>query len=299
MACGGSAPPNAPEKGWTPGLEQLIPAGVDLVARIDWKRAREAGVNEPALEALRDAGVSAAVLDTLAGCLGKAEFVRIGIRLGPNGLDGDTMAVITGLPSAREPDDVPCGAQGWEHSGTRRELDVFEPDVPSTDRSSAAMMLRSRKGAVAVVTPGQVDGLLRVLRNGPDAGRLDPTGDGVVVIEARIQHAMLPMAWKARAPVLVEAAEGLLEERIRVQVRGDRIEIRAALTYADAARAEQAGEKLREVRTVLLDSGRDAYGQVAESMHASLQGDLLRLELAIPRGGASQLVPGTKRRDEE
>lgn len=283
LGCGAEPAPRAPRQGWTPGLEQLFPAGADLMLKIDWKRAREAGAADQALGALRDAGISEAVLDAVEGCLPGADTLRVAVRLGPDGLNGDVMAVVTGGSKEGSPAKVPCGAKGWKLAGTTRHLDVFEPVTPSSDRGAGAMMLRSGEGAVAVVTPGQVDGLLRVLERGPDAERLEAAGEGVFVLEGRIREAMLPAAWRARAPTLAEAAKGILQERIAVQVRGDRIEVRAALVYVDGPTAEQAGEKLRAVRTALLESERAVFREVAKSMHATLQGDLLRLEMAIPR----------------
>ena len=291
VGCTAKPAPKAPQDGWTPGLEQLVPAGADLVARIDWKRAREADATEQVVVALRDAGVSAAVLDAVEGCLSDADMLRLAFRLGPDGLNGDVMAVVTGGAKPSSSTQVPCGAKGWKHVGTTRHLDVFEPTTPSSDRSAGAMMLRSREGAVAVVTPGQVDALLRVLRTGPDADRLEAVGQGVLVLEGRIREAMLPEPWTSRAPSLAGVAKGILQQRISVQVRGDRIELRARLTYADKPTAEQAGERLRDVRNALLESEREVFRAVAKSMHATLQGDLLRLEVAIPRSVASVETP--------
>jgi len=281
-ACAGNPPPKAPRERWTPGLEQLIPADVDLVAKIDWAGAREAKVEDAVKQVLRDSELSGAVLDAIEGCLDSAETLRIAVRLGPNGLDGDVMAVVTGLPTTSKRGQVPCGAKGWEHTGTKRALEVFEPVTRSSARSAGALMLRSERGGVAVVTPGQVDALLRVLRDGPDGERLDPKGDGVLVLEAKLNDTLLPASWKEQAPTLADMAYGLVSAKIRVQV-GETIKLRASLTYVDDGASNKAGEKLHEVRNAILESDRPTFVAVAKSAHASVQGELLRLELAIPR----------------
>jgi hypothetical protein len=290
-SCAGTPPPKAPRERWTPGLEQLIPADLDLVAKINWAEARDAKVDDAVKQVLRDSELSGAVLDAIEGCLSEAETLRIAVRLGPNGLDGDVMAVVTGLPKAAKPGQVPCEAKGWKHTGTKRELEVFEPVTRSAARSAGALMLRSERGGVAVVTPGQVDALLRVLRDGPDGERLDPKGDGVLVLQAKINDTLLPDAWKAQAPALSDMAYGLREAQIRVQVTTG-IKVRAALTYVDDSASDKAGQKLHEVRDAILESDRPDFVSVAKSAHASVQGELLRLELTIPKYVGSPPVPG-------
>jgi len=290
LGCVGSPAPKAPRERWTPGLEQLIPEDVDLVAKIDWAGARKATVDDAVKQVLRDAELPAAVLDAIEGCLADAEALRIAVRLGPNGFDGDVMAVVTGLPSGAKPGQVPCGAKGWKYTGTKRELQVFEPVTRSAARSAGALMLRSERGGVAVVTPGQVDALLRVLRDGPDGERLDPKGDGVLVLEAKLNDTLLPDAWKAQAPTLSDMAYGLMDAKIRVQVN-ESIKVRAALTYVDDSAADKAGKKLHEVRDAILESDRPVFVSVAKSAHASVQGELLRLELTIPRTSGEVAPP--------
>ncbi len=278
--CTGSAKPAHPvPKGWTPTLDQLVPGDVDLVARIDWKQARTEGSLHVLKRGLRESGLSVAVLDTVDGCAKQADTLLLALRMGPNGFDGDLMAVLTGVPRAGP---VPCGASGWKYTGKRRDLDVFEPLVPSSDRSAAALMLRSEGGEVTVVTPGQVDALLRLLRDGPDADRLEATGPGVLVLEAKVHEALLPVSWEQTSPELVKVVRGLERAKAWVSIT-ETIGIRAELVYADGSAAAAAGEKLRRVRDALAESERPAVRDVGESAHASLQGGVVRVELLIPR----------------
>jgi hypothetical protein len=279
-ACSGSAKPAQPlPKGWSPSLDQLVPGDVDLVARIDWKQARNDGSLDVLRRALRESGLSQAVLDTIDGCAKQADTLRLALRLGPNGFDGDVMAVLTGVPRVGA---VPCGASHWKYTGKRRDLDVFEPLVPSSDRSAAALMLRSEGGEVVVVTPGQVDALLRLLRDGPDADRLEAAGPSVLVLDAKVREALLPVSWEQTSPELAKVVRGLQRAKVSVSIT-ETVGIRAELVYVDAQAAEAAGEKLRQVRDALVESDRSVLREVGESAHASLQGEVVRVELLIPR----------------
>ncbi len=257
----------------------MIPGDVDLVGRINLSRARQDGVDAMVRKGLEDSGLSSAVLTTLAGCLDTAARLRLALRFGPNGTDGDLLAVVAGV-SRRT--DVPCDASGWKYAGTRRDLEVFEPEVPSSDRSAGALMMRSDRGEVLVATPGQVDAVLRLLRDGPDADRLDPKADEVVVLAASVHEELLPEAWKQKAPTFVQMARGLLSVEVRAAMHAERGgSVRAELEYGDARDAARAGETLKRVRDALAGSEGPALRKMGESAHATLQGEVLRVQFSV------------------
>ena len=283
--CASTPPPKPLPAGWSPSLGQVVPGDVDLVARIDLSRARQDGVDGAVRKGLADSGLSSAVLSTLSGCLDTAARVRIALRFGPNGTDGDVLAVVAGVPKRT---DVPCNASGWKYAGTRRDLEVFEPEVPSSDRSAGALMMRSDRGEVLVATPGQVDSVLRVLRDGPDADRLDPKADDVVVLAANVHEELLPEAWKQKAPTFVQMARGLLRVEIRAGMHAERGgSVRAELVYGDARDAGRAGETLKRVRDALAGSDGPVLRKIGESSHATLQGEVLRVEFALEAGSVA------------
>jgi len=63
-----SQPPAVLPEGWVPELSQLIPADVDLVARIDLAKARHIGVDEVIRKGIAASGLSPAVVEALSGC---------------------------------------------------------------------------------------------------------------------------------------------------------------------------------------------------------------------------------------
>ena len=266
------------EKPWRPALSQLMPADVDVVMRVDWARARHEHVDDPLLALLKAAGLSASVRETITGCLQRASSVRLGARLGPSGLDGDVVVVLSGLGTSREV--TPCGAKGWKRTGERGGLRVYEPTVPAVERTAAALILRSETGELALVTPGQIDALLRLLRDGPDEASLTAGGDGIVVVETRVNEVMLPERWRAQAPSMAAILRGLVRGTVRVSA-GEPLRVRAMLTYTDAEAAIAAGERVKAVREATQQSERAELRGAAESAHATLQDDVLQVVLEV------------------
>lgn len=224
--------------------------------------------------------MSDALLDTVQPCLEQASDATIALRLGPHGLDGDTLLRI------RVPGDsatgVPCGASGWKRTGSSGGVEVFEPELAERRRTAPAMMFRDRSGNVLVATAGQLDTVLRLIRQGPDADALEPPTDSMVGVAARIDEAQLPATWREASPTLTELARGLSRMDLRVDA-GDKVDVRASIHYADSSFAQLASEKLRRVHDALLGSDREALRRAAQLAHAARHGDEVRLELSLPR----------------
>jgi hypothetical protein len=274
--CTQTSPPAELPKAWTPNLEQLVPADVDLVIRLDAKRARQQGSLELWTQVLKDMGLSLDLLQAVEQCAPRS--LLFAFRLGEKGLDGDVIGVWTGV-SAVEP--VPCGIKGWKRTGNQRDFDVFEPIETSTKRSSLALMLRSREGELMLVSLGQVDALLRLLKDGPDANRMTASGQGELVFEVRWHDELVPTSWEGKAPGLLRVTEGLSHGKISMQLV-ENIEISASLFYSDEQAASTAGERLREVKRALEQAGKKNLQSIGESAHASLRGVELRVELQVP-----------------
>jgi hypothetical protein len=279
-SCGPATSARKPddEKTWRATLPQLMPGDLDVVVRADWARARREQLDEALIALLHAGGLSTSVTDTLTGCLARASELRLGVRLGPTGLDGDAIVVLSGLGAVGEAG--PCGAKGWKRTGERAGLTVYEPLTPAFERTAAAMLLRSEAGDLALVTPGQLDALLRLLRDGPDTESLASAGDALLTIETRANEAMLPERWRAQAPAMAAITRGLVRGTLRVN-GGDPLRVRAMLTYTDAAAATAAGERVKAVRDAMRRSERAELRSAAESAHATLQDDVLQVVLEV------------------
>jgi hypothetical protein len=284
QACGGSDAVRAeptPADRWRPALRHLLPRDLDLLVRLDWAKVRHEQLETRVLSWLDAAGLSQQVRVALEGCLSRADTLLLGGRLGPRGLDGDLVAVFEGgggsLGGA-----IPCGVRGWRRGDPHGVFEVFEPREPVSSRGSPALLIRSTEQAVLLATPGQIDALLRVLREGPDADRLEPSEDALASVDARMRHDVLPQFWREQSPNLASLFDGTVRLRGAVHV-GEQVQCKLSVSYANAERAEAAGNLLREIRAALLASDREAIRQAAKDAHATLQGEVLVVTLSIPR----------------
>ena len=294
LGCSKPPPPEPLPKAHSPALAQFIPGDADVVARISLTKARDAGMVDVIRGILVDIGLSPAILEAVSGCLATSDALHLALRLGPNGADGDLIAVVTGIPT--EP-GVPCGAKGWAKEGQRQEFEVFLPKVPSAERSAGALMLRSTRGEVLVATPGQIDAILRLLRDGPDADRTVLKGDSAVVVASSAHESLLPESWKLLAPNVAEIAIGLTQLVVSLDFDENQgVGVRAELEYRDDRKAEEAGKLLHRVRDAMVAAGNPTIKRVGESAHATIRGSVIEVVFAVGPRGPSELAPATPSR---
>lgn len=232
---------------------QLVPASMNIVARVDWDRADKARVREDVLAWMRTAQVSEHVLDSLQGCLPRAKELTVALRSSRSGFEGDVI-VITRLrdqPSPPRPADVPCAAPGWRFSREARGMLLFEREAVRSERPEPALLVASTD-QVAVVSQALVDSVVRILREGPDADRIDPLATSTIAVDARLTEGSLPDGLRGRSPVIADLARGL--EHVRVQVdAADAVHVRSVLSYAASEDAKAAGAILSRLRAGLAD----------------------------------------------
>ncbi len=280
---------NAPPRSTTPprrdahvvDIASLLPADVDVVARVDLQRARTLGVVDDVLAWLRGARLSDQMLEMIGPCLGRSSVVTIAARLGPGGLDGDVLVRFRMHVQASA--DAPCAANGWKHTGDAGGAAVYEPTDAERRRNAPAMMLADRQGEVIVVTPGQIDSVLRLVRDGPDVDPPVPPADGLVGLAARVDESRLPATWRDKAPTLTAIAAGLSTLTLRVDL-GEHTTAHATLVYADARAADAASATLKRVHEALIASDKEALKRAALGAHAEKTNDTIRLDLTIPHG---------------
>lgn len=260
-------------------IASLLPADVDVVVRIDLQRARSLDVVDDVLAWLRGAQLSESMIETIGPCLDRASAVTIAARLGPGGLDGDVLVRFRMPGDASS--DVACGPRGWEHTGDAGGAAVYEPAHPERRRNAPAMMLADRQGEVIVVTPGQIDSVLRLVRDGPDVDPPVPPADGLVGLVARVDESRLPATWREKAPTLTAIASGLSTLTLRVDL-GERSSARATLVYANAKAADAASANLKRVHDALVVSDKEALKRAALGAHAERTDDTIRVDLTIP-----------------
>jgi hypothetical protein len=275
-----------PDRSWT-RPEHLLPTEVNLVARVDWKRATALGAREHVFAYARALGFDQRLLDPLQGCLAEGETVWIGMRITREGFVGDALVIVQGPLDKAE---IPCGAKGWRDAGNARETGLFEPAAPQTERRAPGLLARDPTGLVLTASTGQMDAVLRILRSGPDQDRLDPSSEPLVAVEARLGPDAIPDGLRGKSPPLADLARGLDHARLNVDIAPgsgaaapSTVKVRVALTYDDAPRAKGAGELLAKLRAGLLNDTKPDWQAAAKSAHASVLDNVVKLSFEVPK----------------
>ena len=276
-----------------------MPEDLDVLFVVDLEQIRQHRQLAQLSRWWRRLGLSASVWEALHACLSKADKLFAGVRLSQTGFDGDLIVVLSGLESKPDSErltsgdnksrgNAVCYADGWNRGEPLENADAYVVYEPKETKRTAAMRdaavlaLASDAGQVVVVTPGQVDSLLRTLKYGPDDERLDTEPKGMVVVRSRLKAEQLPESWTTRAPWLHRLMPGMQAAELEIATPGVRgSTLRVTLTYEESAGARAAGEYLRDIRNDLLGSANAQVARIAELAHASLQGPHLRLEIQL------------------
>lgn len=267
------------------GPHQLFPADVDVVARVDWTAAGAAGARDTILAFAKGAGATDELFRAIERCLDTAQVVWIGLRLGGERVGGDIVMALSGYKSD-PPGGIgaPCGAAEWQAAGeTTRGARLYRSERSGAMRGAPVLMVETGAGALVVVSAALVDPVQRILRDGVDRERLEPEGDGLVSLEARLSGRAISGSLLGKAPAFAEMAGGLEHARVAVDVVGDRITAKAILSYETDERASVAGSALVRLRSAMLGSDRARYQQAARSAHADVMDNLLRVRFEVPR----------------
>lgn len=258
-------------------LAQLMPADLDALIRLDWRRMEREDYDSYAHELLKSLHFPEPLWQQAQDCARGARALWLGMRLGDRGLDGDTVIVIEDA-DAKLADK--CAPKGWREVGRVGHIQVFGPPRPEQSRGKLAMAIASDRDWM-LVSPGQADAVLRVLRNGPDAHRLEAPDEALVGLAARLDERRMPQAWRRSHPNLVLLGQGLVLVRGKLDVR-DQLGVQLSLQYEQPHDAEQAGKRLQQLRRAMLESGKAAARNVLQSAHAQIAGELLTITVGRP-----------------
>jgi len=179
-ACSGAEPkrPRAPgEVAISHRLHpnEVFPADLDLVVRIDLERVKSA-LGQSFEQEL---GSRFSADPMLSRAVQKGRAVTVGIRVAD--LDrGDHVIVVEGDSKNFDP-----SAEGLkERASTNDKVRIFSRDqTAARDSTHTVVVLDDR--AVAFVSPVESDAVMRVLREGPDDLRGQPLAEGIVSADVR------------------------------------------------------------------------------------------------------------------
>ena len=248
----------------------LFPTDLDLVLRVDVARMRagvgSAAANDLTARALRETGE-----DVVENALACADVVWLATRLGE--IDaGDHVLVLEGKDCAPH-----LNPEAWQSvPSANREVTIFARKKRAS-RNGTARIINLGTRATAFISPIEVDSVNRVLRDGPDERRGDPTASGLASIDLRAHRLSPRLERRFRAFGAVIAGV----ERIRASaVLGDEgLRIEADIVGRTPASASLAFKFLTSLR----DSGQQGrYAAVLSSMELETIERTIRLKWVVP-----------------
>lgn len=216
---------------------ELLPGDLDVVIRLDLERLREGLGSAPEAEL-----ASRLSPDSLMGrALGKARAITVGLRAQDLGLF-DHVIVLEGDMRGLEFDRT-----AFEQIASANEKVTILVKTEPVARPETQALVLLGDHAIAFVSPVETDAVLRVLRQGPDASRGDPSMEGL--LSADIQPRRLDPLVERRYPSIARLVREV--RRLRGVVRGIdegvKIELELIAKSAQAAgRIERFIGALRE-----------------------------------------------------
>lgn len=245
LGCGTRERPALPRAPRVTSAEDLVPADLDVVARIDLSRIKSA------LGALASAGLVQGALDRAGGAaeeqpepllrdaLQAADRVYLAYRPGPTLLPTDRVLIVEGRfePLSKPPSgfglatDLGADLRYWER----------KPGGP-LPRAATARVYAQGDRLLAFVSEAEIDAVERALATPPSSRRLLPPAEGALSLAAR--PSLLARFASGSLRELLERARAL---QLVFDLESDRARLKATLLTASAEDAEAlraAGESL-------------------------------------------------------
>jgi hypothetical protein len=250
---------------------ELFPADLDLTVRIDVARMR-AGIGPLATESVEARALRQAGDDVLKDAIRCADVIWLGLRL--SDLDaGDHVVAVEGKDCAPELDPakwtrVPSG---------NREVTIFDRKGDSAPRAGTARVLALGRRASVFVSPVELDSVARVLRDGPDARRGNPTAQGIVSVDLRAGR--LPPPIERRFPSFASVIAGLARVRGSAEVVDEGLRIDAEILSP----TERGADKALRFLTALRDNVADPrVAGVMETVRIEQVERTVRVRVLVP-----------------
>lgn len=192
---------------------ELLPADLDLVLRVDLARMKASlgpdAVKDLSARAFDEAAKAAEDNRLLAEAIEHADLVWVGLRLA-DWEAGDRIVVVEGK-STSSPDRsldyrrLPSGMEG---------IDIWDR-AESAPRSGIERIVRIHPRISVFSSPVEVDSLMRVLTEGPDARHGDPQAVGLISLDVRPSGFSAPL--QKTYPSITSLLEGVKRVRARLE----------------------------------------------------------------------------------
>jgi hypothetical protein len=285
-SCGAMPPAGGPARSPASAASpsDLLPSDLDFLIRIDAARLRE----HPLMMALAKGG-AVQLHDTMITTEGgglfrlilpeieKANLVVVGGRITAEGYKGDGVVAVEQSPGDSPRRTFATDAALSRLPSSSRHIELYERSAAPRDEAALYVVLEDK--GLLLATPAETDSILRVLRDGPDAARLEPPPRGLLSFAGRFRQGSKPPL-PSSAASLRQLGVGLTRYSGSVEA-DDVLRVEAELVYDSDKRAETAAELARQVldRVALLGP---AYGSLSDSAKLAAVGPVLGLRLAVP-----------------
>lgn len=258
----------------------LLTVDLDFVIRVDTERLRASEAFTGLFDRLSRHEASG-LFRSLRPRLERSRAVLFGGRILADGFHGDGILIVEGGPDDPAPDpgflpmlDQPPSAHDF--ASPRRGVRLFERTGGS--RADAVLEAHLMTGGVALATAAEADAVLRIARDGPDKGRLEPRAHGVLSFAGR---AFASSAADAQEKDLWrKLARGLRHYEGSVELI-DGIEAEVDLEYDSAADATEAAAWSGTL-VARLGLGEKPLRTLADSVHLSPRDENLGIRFKVP-----------------
>jgi hypothetical protein len=251
----------------------LLPVDLDVVVRVDMARLK-AGLGPGIADALAARASERGGEGFVSEAIAKADAVWIGLRLAD--IDaGDRVLVAEGHLG-----DVHIEPSDWKETTpamTREGMQVLDRQVPPLRAGTGRIVAYSGK-LYAFVSPVEVDATSRLLRDGPDAGRGDPSAEGLVSVDVRGHR--LPPSLEKKYPSIAAVIAGISRVRGSASLADDGLRVTADITAKSADAAARVEKFLATLRDGAAGSAK--YGDMMKTVQLERTEAHVHLAITVP-----------------
>jgi len=250
----------------------LLPRDLDIVVRIDVARLKAGlgpGVAERFAARAAEQGGEGFVSEAIA----KADAVWIGMRLAD--IDaGDRVLVAEGRLG-----EIHIEPKEWMETtpaATNEGVRIIDRKG-ITARNGTGRMVVVKDKLYAFISPVEVDATSRLLRDGPDEGRGDPSADGLISVDVRGHR--LPPSLEKRYPSIAAVIAGVVRVRGSATLADGGLLVNIDLT----AKSAEAAQRVEKFLVTLRDNVSDPkYAGLMQTVKIERVDTHLHVRTTIP-----------------
>ncbi len=250
----------------------LLPADLDVVLRVDVARLK-AGLGPASAEALAGRAASLGGDGFIAEAMVSADTVWIGLRLAD--IDaGDRVLVAEGRLG-----EIHIEPGEWKETtpaATMEGVRILDRKGPVA-RASTGRIVKATDRLYAFVSPVEVDATSRLLRDGADEGRGDPTAQGLVSVDVRGHR--LPPSLEKKYPSIAAVIAGIARVRGSASMGDEGVKVNVDVV----ARSEPDAQRVEKFLVTVRDAAAGTrHGDLMKTVTVDRAGPHVHVVATIP-----------------